>query len=75
MRQLTDYQMDEALGQTNRFYTWIAVGRPQRPVTEEECIRHYAENAPLFHSFIVGEPVNEADWDKAILVCESFVDV
>jgi hypothetical protein len=75
MRQLTDYQIEEALDRVNRFFTWLALGKPPRPVTEEECIRHYAENASLFHAFTVNEPVNEADFDKEIIACEEFADV
>jgi hypothetical protein len=56
MRQLTDYQIEEALDRVNRFFTWLALGKPPRPVTEEECIRHYAENAQIFKMFVVEAP-------------------
>ncbi len=44
-------QIHGALGELNRYYTWLALGRTHEP-TDDECLHHWAEHggARAFHA-------------------------
>ena len=37
-------QIEESGSQINRYYTWLALGRPDREPTPKECLFHYIDN-------------------------------
>lgn len=43
LADLSDAHRRMALSETNRFYAWEALGRPDREATVQECAEHFLE--------------------------------
>jgi hypothetical protein len=45
---LTEEEEKDAQSSLNRYYTWIALGKPNRKITDEEARHHYASNTTRY---------------------------